>query len=225
MALATVLNMSEELFLIMPVCIVCAIILLGIGENKKIGGDAALAMLSVGSLAIGYILLNLFPASSNVAGDVCSSLFGSSSILTLNKNDMLISIVMGIAVIGVFIFFYNKIFSITFDPSFMQASGANARAYNLLLAVVCAVVISISMRLVGSLLVSALIIFPAICAMSLKKSFRSVILCSAAIGVTCALIGMTLSILFGTPTGATIVAADTLAFVLCKGIARLRRSR
>lgn len=216
MALATVLNLADDLLIIMPVTVICAVILLGIGENKKINGDAALAMLSVGSLAVGYILLNLFPSSSNIAGDVCSSLFGSSSILTLKTSDLVVSIVMTLLVLLVFLLFYNKIFALTFDSSFMQASGGRARAYNLMIAVVTAVVISVSMRLVGSLLVSALIIFPAISAMYIFKSFRSVMVCSAVIGVSCALVGMTVSIIYGTPSGATIVAADIAALAICK---------
>ena len=216
MALATVLNLADDLLIIMPVTVICAVILLGIGENKKINGDAALAMLSVGSLAVGYILLNLFPSSSNIAGDVCSSLFGSSSILTLKTSDLVVSIVMTLLVLLVFLLFYNKIFALTFDSSFMQASGGRAKAYNLMIAVVTAVVISVSMRLVGSLLVSALIIFPAISAMYIFKSFRSVMVCSAVIGVSCALVGMTVSIIYGTPSGATIVAADIAALAICK---------
>lgn len=224
MALATVLNMADSLILIMPVTVVCAVILLGVGENKRMGGDAVLAMLSVGSLALGYILLNIFPASSNVAGDVCSSLFGSSSILTLRESDLWVSVIMALAVIVVFVLFYNRIFALTFDSTFMQATGGHARAYNLMIAVVCAVVISISMRLVGSLLVSALVIFPAISAMCVFKSFRSVIVCSACIGVGCALLGMTVSVFAGTPSGATIVAADVCAFCVCRGVSAVRRS-
>ncbi len=223
MALATVLNLADDLMLIMPLTVICAVILLGIGESKKINGDAALAMLSVGSLAIGYILLNLFPSSSNIAGDVCSSLFGSASILTLSKSDLVVSVVMTLAVLLVFVLFYNKIFALTFDPSFMQASGGRARAYNLMIALITAVVISVSMRLVGSLLVSALIIFPAISAMYIFKSFRSVMVCSAAIGVLCALVGMTVSVFLGTPSGATVVAADIAALCICKTVSYLKK--
>ncbi len=224
MALATVLNLADDLLLIMPVTVISAVLLLGMGERKKVGGDAMLAMLSVGSLAIGYILLNLFPSSSNIAGDVCSSLFGSSSILTLKKSDLIISVVMAVLVILFFVLFYNKIFALTFDPSFMQATGGKARGYNFMIAVVCAVVISVSMRLVGSLLVSALIIFPAISAMYIKKSFRSVMVFSSVIGVSCALVGMTVSIAFGTPSGATIVAADIVCLGVCRGISKLKIS-
>ncbi len=217
-ALATALNLSDSLAVVMPVTVAVAVILLGSGEGKKLNGDAALAMLSVGSLAIGYILLNLFPSSSNIAGDVCSSLFGSSSILTLGQRDVALTVVMSAVVVAVFVLFYNKIFALTFDPSFMQATGGGARKYNLIISVLCAVVIALSMRLVGSLLVSALIIFPAVCAMSLFRSFRAVIISSAVIGVICATLGMLLSMALGTPTGATIVVCDILAFAVCKTV-------
>ena len=216
-ALATVINMADSLLVVMPITVVVAILLLRT-DGKKINGDAALAMLSVGSLAVGYILLNLFPSSSNVAGDVCSSLFGSSSILTLGQRDVAVSVIMSVAVLLVFLFFYNKIFALTFDSSFMQSVGGNARRYDLMLAVLCAVVISLSMRLVGSLLVSALIIFPAISAMCVFRSFRKCIICSAVIGVTCAALGMILSMLFGTPSGASIVLCDILVFFVCKAL-------
>lgn len=216
MAIATVLNMTDNLMLVMPLTIISAIILLSGAENKKIGGDASLAMLSVGSLSVGYILLNLFPASSNVAADVCSSLFGSASILTLKSSDVILCVLMSLSVLCVFVLFYNKIFALTFDPVFMQGTGGNAKACNLLLATLTAVIISISMRLVGSLLVSALIIFPAISAMTLQRSFKKAIVSSAAIGVICALLGMVCSLVFSTPTGATIVTLDIAAFFICK---------
>lgn len=220
MALSVVLNLSDNMLVIMPVTIIVAILLLGSPEkNKKTSGDAALAMLSVGSLAVGYVLLNLFPSSSNIAADVCSSLFGSSSILTLGQSDVVICIVMSVVVVSTFVLCYNKIFALTFDPVFMQSAGGGARGYNLLIAVLCAVVISLSMRLVGSLLVSALIIFPAISAMNMCRRYRACVVCSAVIGVTCAALGMILSMLLGTPSGASIVLCDVLAF----GISRVVR--
>ena len=219
-ALATAINLSDSLAVVMPVTVAVAILLLGTGEGKRIGGDAALAMLSVGSLAIGYILLNLFPSSSNIAGDVCSSLFGSSSILTLGQRDVLLTVVMSIVVVAVFVVFYNRIFALTFDPSFMQATGGGAKSFNLILSVLCAVVISLSMRLVGSLLVSALIIFPAVCAMSLFRNFRAVMISAAAIGVGCAALGMLLSMALGTPTGASIVVCDIAAFAVGRVVRR-----
>lgn len=223
MALAVVLNLTDNLLVIMPITVIAAILLLGGDEKKKISGDAALAMLSVGSLAIGYVLLNLYPGSSNVAADVCSSLFGSSSILTLGQSDVLLCIVMSIVVLGTFVLFYNKIFSLTFDPVFMQAAGGGARVYNLITAVLCAVVISLSMRLVGSLLVSALIIFPAMSAMSIARGFRRTVVLSAVIGVVCAALGMIASMLLGTPSGASIVLCDIAAFAMSRIIRRAMR--
>lgn len=225
MALAVVLNLTDSLLLVMPVTIATAILLLCSPASSKIHGDAALAMLSVGSLALGYVILNLFPASSNIAADVCSSLFGSSSILTLGGSEVLLCIIMSIVVLCVFFLCYNKIFSLTFDPVFMQSAGGGAKAYNLLVAVLCAVVISLSMRLVGSLLVSALIIFPAISAMSVARGFGKVMVLSSVIGMGCALFGMILSMIFSTPSGASIVLCDVLAFAICKGIGSLKGAR
>ncbi len=213
-ALASAINLADSLAVVMPVTVIAAVLLLGFGEAKRLKGDSALAMLSVGSLAFGYILLNLAPSSSNIAADVCSSLFGSSSILTLGQSDVVLTVIMSIAVTVIFVLFYNRIFALTFDPVFMQATGANAKRHNLMIAVLCAVVISLSMRLVGSLLVSALVIFPAVCAMSLFRSFRSVMICSAVTGVICAASGMILSMVFSTPSGASIVMCDIAAFVL-----------
>ena len=219
-ALATAINLADSLAVVMPVTVLVAVLLLGRGEGRRINGDAALAMLSVGSLAIGYILLNLFPSSSNIAADVCSSLFGSSSILTLGQRDVALTVIMSAVVTAVFVLFYNRIFALTFDPSFMQATGGGARSFNLILSVLCAIVISLSMRLVGSLLVSALIIFPSMCAMSLFRSFRSVMISSAVIGITCAALGLLASMALGTPTGASIVVCDIAAFALCRAVGK-----
>lgn len=212
MSLGIVLNMTNNLLLIMPVTVAAAILLLGMGQNAKIKGDAAIAMISVGSLAFGYLIVNVFSKSANVTGDVCSTLFGSTSILTLSGKDVWLSIFMSLLVIGVFVIFYNKLFAVTFDEVFALATGVHARVYNLLLATVTAIVISLSMRLVGSLLISALIIFPALSSMRVFKNFRSVIICSAVISVTCSLSGMFFSVLYSTPVGATIVAADIIMF-------------
>lgn len=212
MAIAAVLHFSNDLYLIMPVTVAAAILLLCAGERAKIRGDASVAMISVGALAFGYLLINLFSSSANISGDVCSSLFGSTSILTLKQSDVWLCSVMAVVVMAVFVLFYHKIFAVTFDETFAQATGVRARAYNLLIAAVIAVVISLAMRLVGSLLISALIIFPALSAMRLFKSFKSVTICAACVSVVCALGGMIASILLGTPVGATIVMADILAF-------------
>ena len=215
MTIATILKMKNEMPLTLILTIFCAVLLLRAGQNAKIKGDAAVAMLSVGALALGYLLLNLFPTTSgNLAGDVCSTLFGSTSILTLTKTEVWMSVILSVLVVGIFVFFYNKIFSVTFDESFAQATGTNAQAYNLLIAVVVAVIIVLAMNLVGSLLISALVIFPALSAMRVYRSFLSVTICSAILSVVCALLGLLTAIVAGTPVGSTIVAVDIVAFCL-----------
>lgn len=207
----------------LPITIVAAIILLGINSSKKIKGDAAIAMISVGALALGYLLLNIFSASSNVSGDVCTTLFGSTSILTLSKTDVILCIALTAVVLLVFILFYHKIFAVTFDENFASATGTNTKAYNILIAVVTAVVIVLAMNLVGALLISALIIFPALSAMRIFKNFFSVIVSSAIISVFCAVIGIFIAILYGTPVGSTIVAADIAVFILCMLIGKITK--
>lgn len=214
MAVAAVLKLSDSMLFVLPATVLCAILLLRTGQNTKIKGDAAIAMISVGALAIGYLLMNLFSTSSNLSGDVCSTLFGSTSILTLTKTEVWLCTVLSVIVVITFILFYNKIFAVTFDEGFAQATGVKAGMYNLLIAVIIAVIIVLAMNLVGSLLISALVIFPALSAMRLFKSFRSVTICSAILSVICALTGILISILAGTPVGSTIVAVDIAAFAL-----------
>ncbi len=214
MAVAAVAGITQNMLFVMPVTVVCAVILLKTGNKAKIKGDAAIAAVSVGALAVGYLLMNFDGASNNIAADVCSALFGSSSILTLTKAEVLTCVITSAVVILVFVMFYNKIFAVTFDESFMKASGVRAEFYNLLIAVVIAVVVTLAMNLVGSLLISALVLFPALCAMRVFKSFKSVTACAAVVSVTCAVIGLLISILVGTPTGATIVAVDIAAFAI-----------
>lgn len=205
---------TNSMVIILPVTLLAAVLLLKTGQNTKIKGDAAVAMISVGALAVGYMLINLFSASANISGDVCSTLFGSTSILTLTKGEVWLCVVMAMIVITVFLLFYNKIFAVTFDESFARATGIKANAYNLLIAVITAVIIVLAMNLVGSLLISALIIFPSLSAMRVFKSFKGVIICSAVISVICAGAGMIASILFSTPVGSTIVVADIIVFAL-----------
>ncbi len=214
LAIATIFKLANSTLLIMPVTVIAAIFLLRTGQHTRIKGDAAIAMLSVGALAVGYLVLHLFSTSANISGDVCSTLFGSTSILTLTKNEVALCIVMSVCVILFYILFYNRIFAVTFDEDFTKATGKNAELYNLLIAVVTAVIIVLSMNLVGSLLISALIIFPALSAMRVVISFKGVVICSAILSVAGALTGILLSILFSTPTGATIVATDILLFFL-----------
>lgn len=222
-AIASVLNLTNDMPLVLAITVISAVLLLRTGNDTRIKGDAAVAMLSVGALAVGYLLMNVFSVSSNLSGDVCTTLFGSTSILTLTLSEVRLCAVLSVAVVLIFVLFYNRIFAVTFDEAFAKAVGTRAELYNLLLAVVTAVVIVLAMNLVGSLLISALVIFPAISAMRLCRSFRTVTLCSAAISVTCALLGILASILWGTPVGSTIVVADIIAFALAVPIGRFVR--
>lgn len=222
MSIAAVLNLSDNMYLVLPFTVIAAILLLRTGKNTKIQGDAAVAMISVASLALGYLIMNIFKSSNNLAGDVCSTLFGSTSILTLTKAEVYLCVVLSVAVIICFFVFYNKIFAVTFDENFAQAVGTHASAYNLAIAVIIAVIIVLAMNLVGSLLISALVIFPALSAMRIFKSFKSVTVCSAVISVVCAVAGLLVSILAGTPVGSTIVAADLIAFGVCYVAGKIR---
>ncbi len=213
MAIATAMKLTNNFFLVLPVTVISAILLLHSGRNRKIKGDAALAMISVGSLAMGYLITNLFAKSSNVSGDVCATLFGSISILTLTKAEVWLCIILSVLVAAVFLVFYHKIFAVTFDESFMEATGVRAKIYNLILAVVIAVVIVLAMNLVGALLISALVIFPALSAMRVFKSFKRVIICSVIFSVVCSALGILVSLVAGTPVGATIVAVDITGFI------------
>ena len=226
MSIASVMHLTNKMPLVMIVTVLSAILLLRSGQNTKTRADAAIAMISVGALAIGYLLMNVFSASSNLSGDVCSTLFGSTSILTLSSADVLLCVGMSIFTMTVFVVFYNRLFAVTFDETFARAVGTKAQQYNLLLAVVIAVVIVLAMNLVGSLLICALIIFPAMSAMRLFRSFRGVMIFAAVLSAVCALVGILVSVLGGTPVGSTIVAIQILAYLLsctagrlCKGVA------
>lgn len=214
-AIASVFNLTNKMLLVLPVTIISAVLLLRTGQNAKIKGDAAIAMISVGALAFGYLIMNIFSTSSNLSGDVCSTLFGSTSILTLTQKEVWVCLVLSIAVVIIFVLFYNKIFAVTFDENFAKAAGTSADTYNLLIAIVIAVIIVLAMNLVGSLLISALVIFPALSAMRIFRSFKSVTIFSAILSVICAFGGMVISILAGTPVGSTIVAVDVAAFAIC----------
>ena len=223
MCLAGVLNLSDEMMLVLPGTILCAVVLISGGQRVKIKGDSAIAMLSVGSLAIGYLVMNIFSSSANLSGDVCSTLFGSTSILTLSLSEVWLCAGLSLLVVAIFILFYNKIFAVTFDETFAQATGTRADLYNLLIAVVIAIIIVLAMNLVGSLLISALIVFPAMSAMRIFKSFRSVIICAGAVSVVCAALGILVSILAGTPVGSTIVAANIVVFAVCSAVGGIRK--
>ncbi len=221
-AVAAVTGLTNNMLIVLPVTIISAVLLLRTGENARIKGDAAIAMISVGALAVGYLLMNTFKTSTNVSGDVCTTLFGSTSIITLTPTDVWICAVLSLIVVAMFIIFYNKIFAVTFDESFARATGTKVSVINLIIAVIIAVVIVVAMTLVGSLLISALVIFPALSAMRVFKSFKSVTLCSACISVVCAFFGIIASILFSTPVGATIVVVDIAAFLIFAGIGTVK---
>ncbi|MCR5675795.1 MAG: metal ABC transporter permease [Lachnospiraceae bacterium] len=220
MAVASVLKITNQTALVLPVTVLCAVLLLRTGQNARVKGDAAIAMISVGALAFGYLLMNIWPVSSNISGDVCSTLFGSTSILTLSARDVRICVILSVIVIALFLFFYHRIFDVTFDENFARSAGTHVDRYHLLIAVIIAVIIVLAMNLVGSLLISALVIFPALSAMRIFKSFRSVTVCSAVLSVLSALAGLFLSIAAATPVGSTIVAVDVLVFFVCFLIGR-----
>ena len=217
-AIASVINLTNKMVLVLPITIISAILLLWTGQNKKIKGDAAIAMISVGALAFGYLLINQFGTSANLSGDVCSTLFGSTSIITLKSSEVWLCLILSIIVIIIFILFYNKIFAVTFDENFARATGTRASAYNLLIAVIIAVIIVLAMNLVGSLLISALVIFPALSAMRIFKNFKQVTISSCIISVVCAFLGIIISIIAGSPVGSTIVVADVVGFLICSAV-------
>ncbi len=213
-ALAAVFNLSNNLLLVLPCTVVCAVILLVSGQRAKIKGDAAIAVVSMSALALGYLILNIFKTSSNVSGDVCSTLFGSHAILTLKMSDVVICASLCTIAVAVFVVFYNRIFTVTFDENFAGATGVNVKASNLIIAVITAVIIVLAMNLAGSLLVSALIVFPALSAMRVCKSFKGVSVVSALISVVGTAFGLVLSMLFSTPVGATVAAMYIVIFVI-----------
>ncbi len=223
MAIAAVVGLTNQMLLIFPITIISAVLLLRTGQNTKIKGDAAVAMISVGSLAFGYLLMNIFSTSSNLSGDVCSTLFGSTSILTLTESDVILCSVISIVVIILFVLLYNKIFVVTFDEQFAKATGVKSDRYNLITAVIIAVIIVLAMNLVGSLLISALVIFPALSSMRLFNSFKKVTVCSAILSMICALSGILISILAGTPVGSTIVGVGVGIFIICYIIGKVVR--
>ena len=223
MAIASVLNLTDRMYIVLPITIICAVLILWTGQNAKIKGDASIAMISVGALALGYLLMNIFGTSTNLAGDVCSTLFGSTSIITLRLSEVILCIVISCIVIIAFILFYNRLFAVTFDETFAKASGTNAQGYNLMIAIIIAVIIVVGMNLIGSLLISALVIFPAISAMRRFKSFKQVTFFSAGFAVFSAILGIAVSIVAGTPVGSTIVATDIAGFLICTVIGKILR--
>ena len=225
LSIAAVLKVTNNMLIILPITIAVAVLLLCSGKKAKVKGDAAIAMVSVGALAIGYLLMNIFSTSANISGDVCTTLFGSTSILTLKVEEVYLCVALSIAVLTVFVIFYHKIFAITIDENFAQATGVRVMLYNILVAVIIAVIIVLAMNLVGALLVSALVVFPALSAMRLFKSFFSVTIAAGIISVLCSLTGILIAILAGTPVGSTIVAMDIVVFGIICLISLIRDKR
>ena len=214
--IALVLGMiQQKMYLVFPITTVAAILILKSGQNKRVQGDAIVGMISTGALALGYLLMNLFPPTANISGDVCSTLFGSTSILTLSKAEVWLCVIASIIVLIIFVMLYPKIFAVTFDENFSKAIGLKANQINLILAVIIAVIVVLAMNLVGSLLISALVIFPALSVMQLFKSFKAVLIRAAVLSEICTVTGMLVAILCSTPVGATIVTVDIIAFIIC----------
>ena len=222
LAVASVLKVTNQMVIILPVTILTAVLLLCGGKNKTLTGDSAIAIYSVGALAIGYLLMNTFSTSANISGDVCTTLFGSTSILTLTGEQVTLCVVLSVITVLVFVLFYNRIFMVTFDESFAKASGINTAAYQTLIAVITAMVIVLAMNLVGSLLITALLVFPVLSAMRVFQSFRGVIIYSAVLSIFGAVTGILVSILASTPVGSTIVIFDLILFLIHCGIGSVR---
>lgn len=219
LAIAAVMNWAP-MAVAVPVVIAAAFLLLRISGSSRIKGDSAIALISTGALALGVMAVSV----SGMNSDLDSYLFGS--ILAISEGDVVISVVLAVLVLVLFVFFYNKIFAITFDENFAKATGTRAGMYNMLIALLTALTIVIGMRMMGSMLISSLIIFPALCSMRVFKSFRSVTVCSAIISVVTFIAGMVISYEVGTPSGASIVCVNIVCFAVFSAIgAIIRRNR
>ena len=220
-AIATAAGFAP-LYVSIPITVVAAILLLRM-KSVKIKGDAAIAMISAGALAIGYLMLSLFPENANnVSGDACTTLFGSQSIIGTDITDVIVCSVLAVLVIIFMVVFYNKIFAVTFDEGFAQATGTKTDIYSTLLAAVTGIVIVIAMKMVGALLISALITFPALSAMRIFKTFKKVMICSASISVCCAVFGLIVSIVCSTPIGPTVAVANIIVFGIFFAIGKIK---
>jgi zinc transport system permease protein len=218
LAVATALN-AAPLAVSIPVVVAAAFFLLRLSENSTIKGDAAIAIVSTGSLALGVVVISL---TTGMNTDVCNYLFGS--ILAMNKSDVFLSIILSVTVLILFGFFYHKIFAVTFDETFAKATGTRTGVFNMLIAFLTAITIVLGMRMMGALLISSLIIFPALTSMRICKQFKTVTLCSALVSVICFFIGVVISYLYATPTGASVVIMNILAFLIFWGIKLCKRN-
>jgi zinc transport system permease protein len=218
LAIATAMN-AAPLAVSIPIVVTAAFLLLRLSENHIIKGDAAIAIVSTGALALGVMVISM---TTGMNTDVCNYLFGS--ILAMTKNDVTLSIILSVMVLLLFVVFYHKIFAVTFDETFAKATGTKTGVYNMLIALLTAITIVLGMRMMGAMLISSLIIFPALTAMRLCKKFKTVTLCSALVSVICFFIGVVISYLYATPTGASVVIINIFAFLLFWGIKVFKRN-
>ena len=209
LAIASAFHLAP-LAVTVPVVVIAAVLLLRLRSDGRVKGDAAIAIISSSALAIGVVVVSV---TRGMNTEVTSYLFGS--ILSLSRGDTVLSVVLSLAVLAVFLLLYPRLFAVTFDETFARATGTRADLYNTLLAVLTAVTVVLGMRMMGALLISSLIIFPALGAMKICRSFRGVVICAAVISVVCFLFGMTASYVFETPSGASVVSADLIAFGFC----------
>ncbi|MDR1471206.1 MAG: metal ABC transporter permease [Synergistaceae bacterium] len=207
LAVAMAMNVAP-LAVSIPVVVAAAFLLLRISENSRIKGDSAIALISTSSLAIGVMIISV---TTGMNTDVCNYMFGS--ILAMTKGDVYLSVSLSVVVLSLFVFFYNKIFAVTFDETFARATGVRVRAYNMLIAFLSAVTIVIGMRMMGAMLISSLIIFPALSSMRIYRRFRTVVVSSALISSVCFFVGIVISYIYATPTGASVVSVNLLVFI------------
>lgn len=225
MAIATVLGLTTPIYITLPITVVSAVLLLRMSASSKIKGDSAIAMISSAALAFGYLILNLFSDRvSDASADACATLFGSG-IIGIGMEDVILCTVLSLVVLIIFVLFYNKIFAVTFDEDFATATGIHAGAYNTVIAIITAVTVVLAMNLLGALLASALIIFPALCAMRLFKTFKGVTVCALIISVVAAIAGMLISLILATATGPTVVAVDLVIFIVSFIIGSIKNKR
>lgn len=222
-ALATALNMTSfKLYFTIPIVVLTAILILRLGTKGKMKGDSAIAIVSTGAVALGSLFYNI---SGQKSTDICNSLFGSASLFTIGDADLILSVVMSIAVVITFIFFYTKIFAVTFDEDFSRAVGVKIDVFNIMIAVLTAVTIVLGMNMMGSLMISALIVFPAMSAMRLCKTFKGVLICSVCVSMVCFVVGFFISCLLGFQTGATVVTANLIVFITFSLIERVKAKK
>lgn len=216
LAVAYAIN-AAPLSVAIPVCVIAAFFLLRVKESSKIKGDAATALMCSGALAVGVMTVSL---TTGMNTDVCNYMFGS--ILAMSRSDVVLSVILSIAVLILYVFFYNKIFAVTFDEAFSAATGVQTNLYNMVIALLTAITVVLGMRMMGTLLISSLIVFPALTAMRLCRHFKTTILISAVLSISCFLVGLTISYLGSIPTGACIVVTDIVVFAIFSFLEKIR---